>query len=182
MILRVHNYVKSSSVNGPGKRFCLWVQGCNLNCPNCFNPQTHSLTSGTLYETIDISQLIISTSNIEGVSISGGEPFLQSEALLELVKVIKRESNLSILIFSGFAYDELKERRIAQAVLEKIDILVAGRYDDNLKIDDPILSSSNQKVHFLTNRYSLSDFATSNREIIITKEGNIVLSGVGQLP
>ena len=94
MKIRIHDLIPISNVNGPGKRFCIWVQGCNLNCPNCFNPTTHSFTLGSLYQIEEILQMIVSVKGIEGISISGGEPFLQSNALLELATMIKKKTNL----------------------------------------------------------------------------------------
>ncbi len=179
MKLRIHNFIETTSVNGLGNRFGLWVQGCNLQCPNCFNPKTHSFNSGSLYLIEDIFQLIISVKGIEGVSISGGEPFLQSKALLELVTMIKKKTNLSILIFSGFNLKELNYDKISNKILKLTDILIAGRYDDNLKINNPLLSSSNQKIHFFSNRYSINDIHSSDTEVIIDKQGNLILSGVG---
>lgn len=179
MKLRIHNFIETTSVNGPDNRFGLWVQGCNLNCPSCFNPKTHSFNSGSIYQIDEIFQMIISVKGIEGVSISGGEPFLQSNALLELITMIKKKTNLSILIFSGFNLEELKNDKTSNKTLKLIDILIAGRYDENCKINNPLLSSSNQKIHFFSNRYSINDIHSSDTEIIIDNQGNLILSGVG---
>jgi anaerobic ribonucleoside-triphosphate reductase activating protein len=179
MTLRIHDFIETTSVNGPGKRFGLWVQGCNLNCPNCFNPKTHSFTLGSLYQIEEIFQMIISVKGIEGLSISGGEPFLQSNALLELATMIKKKTNLSILIFSGFNLEELKNVKTSNKILKLTDILIAGKYDENCKINNSLLSSSNQKIHFFSNRYSINDMNSSDMEIIIDNQGNLILSGVG---
>ena len=179
MKLRIHSFIKSTFVNGPGKRFGLWVQGCNLNCPNCFNPETHSFDSGSIYQIDEIFQMIISVKGIEGVSISGGEPFLQSNALLGLVTMIKKKTNLSILIFSGFNLEELKKDKTSKKILKLTDILIAGRYDQNCKINNSLLSSTNQVIHFFSNRYSINDIHSSDMEVIIDKQGNLILSGIG---
>ena len=178
MKIRIHDLIPISNVNGPGKRFCIWVQGCNLNCYNCFNPKTHSFKAGKLYSVADIFQQIISTTNIDGISISGGEPFLQAEALLELIKMVKEKTKLSILIYSGFYLSELREKSINKEILDLTDILIAGRYEDELKIIEPFRSSSNQQIYFLSNRYSLEDFNSNTAEIIITENGSLIYSGL----
>lgn len=90
MKLRLHGFESASRANGPGLRAVVWFQGCTLDCPGCFNPETHNPEGG--YETdIDfLFQGIISSKNpIKGVSLSGGEPFQKPKALLYLLKLIR---------------------------------------------------------------------------------------------
>ena len=177
MKLRIHNFIEKTSVNGPGIRFGLWVQGCNLKCPNCFNPQTHSFDSGKLYEVEDIFNKILAVNGIEGISISGGEPFLQPKPLLELVRLIKEKTNLTVLIFSGFYLSELVKRSLANKILTFVDVLIAGRYIKEKQINDYLRSSDNQQIHFLSDRYALENFDANSTEIIITEDGTIIYSG-----
>ncbi len=178
MKLRIHNFIEKTSVNGPGIRFGLWVQGCNLKCPYCFNPQTHSFDGGKLYEVEDIFNKILAVNGIEGISISGGEPFLQPKPLLELVRLIKENTNLTILIFTGFYLSELVKRSLANKILTFVDVLIAGRYIKEKQINDYLRSSDNQQIHFLSDRYTMQNLKQKSTEIIIDEKGNLVMSGI----
>ena len=72
-----------------------------------------------------------------------------------------------------------RKDKTSKKILKLTDILIAGRYDENFKINNPLLSSLNQKILFLSNRYSIDDINSSDTEIIIDKQGNLILSGVG---
>src|SRR3569833_4572346 len=79
-----------SSVNGPGRRAVIHVQGCTLSCRGCWNPETHKHGLGRQFEPIQLAQWISSQgSNIEGVTFSGGEPLQQSDELYVLLRLIR---------------------------------------------------------------------------------------------
>ncbi|MDY6970023.1 MAG: 4Fe-4S single cluster domain-containing protein [Spirochaetota bacterium] len=178
MKLRLHNIIQQTRVNGPGNRFGIWVQGCNLNCSGCFNPQTHSFDDGYEIYVDELFKQIIHYNNIEGISISGGEPLLQGETLLYLLNRITKETDLTILIYTGYTYDEIIADRIMNKLLSHIDIIIAGPYKESLKINNSVLSSSNQEVYFLTDRYTQNDLDISNTEVIIGNNGAITLTGL----
>lgn len=177
MNLLIHNIITHTSVNGPGIRYGLWLQGCNLNCPNCFNPETHSFNKGIEISIYSIFKKILKIINIEGVSISGGEPLLQANILYKLLRMIKEKTSLSILLFSGFNMEEIKQNYYRRKSIEYVDVLIAGRYMDNKKCKKSLISSSNQKIYLLTDRYDLADIGSQEFEIIIDNEGNILLTG-----
>ena len=81
MEIRIAGVVKESIVDGPGLRFTLFVQGCIHNCKGCHNPQTHDLNAGKLVKSETILKAIKDNPLLDGVTFSGGEPFLQPEAL-----------------------------------------------------------------------------------------------------
>lgn len=81
---------QDSFVDGPGIRMVLWTQGCMHHCPGCHNPQTHDIQGGTLYDIEDIMKEMKETHLQSGLTLSGGEPFLQAEALLPIVECAKR--------------------------------------------------------------------------------------------
>lgn len=177
MNINIHNIIPISEVNGPGKRFTFWVQGCDRNCISCFNPETHSFEKNKNINTDILFNKIISQQKIEGISISGGEPFAQAEALLELLIKLKKQTSLSVLIFTGYTLTEIQNNTIYKKLLNYIDILVAGPYVDELKTNHTLLSSSNQQVHFFTQRYDYKSININNCEIIIDKKGIITLTG-----
>ncbi|MCE1255067.1 MAG: radical SAM protein [Anaerolineae bacterium] len=181
-ILRLHHYEADSRVNGPGQRFVVWVQGCTLNCPGCFNPQTHSNSQGFLMDVDELYQQIYSQSNsIEGVTISGGEPLFQAPVLEKLLKRVKEHTSLSVVLLSGFALDEIKKMPAAQKLLSFVDVLIAGRFDINQRLNNHLIGSANKFLHFLTPRYTPADFNIDNAEVFIHEDGTIILSGFDPL-
>src|SRR5512144_1772309 len=102
-ILRIHRFEPLSRVNGPGLRSVLWSQGCALGCPGCFNPETHSFEAGERW-TVDqtIEALLSMKDRVEGITLSGGEPLHQHKQLAKVLKTVRKQSNLSVLVFSGY--------------------------------------------------------------------------------
>jgi anaerobic ribonucleoside-triphosphate reductase activating protein len=108
----------------------LWVQGCSLACPGCFNPTTHAFTGGELVGVDVLFQRLVALGNrIEGLTVSGGEPLQQRCALLALLQRVRRETGLSVLVLTGFTWDEVQRMPDAEALLVCIDVLIAGRYE-----------------------------------------------------
>jgi anaerobic ribonucleoside-triphosphate reductase activating protein len=117
--------------------------------------------------------------SIEGLTISGGEPFQQPEPLAELLEQVRRKTNLSVVLFSGYTWEELSLLQHATRILTNIDVLIAGRYIESRRVASGLIGSANKKIHFLTNRYTLSDFdVIPCAEIIITPDGNVLLTGI----
>lgn len=129
MILPVHNIAISES-NGPGQRLVIWVQGCHHHCKNCFNPETHSFKSDRQVDTQQIVDDINQRRGICGVTFSGGEPLEYPLALLEIIEKIN--SNLSIIVFSGYTLEEALSSKERTQVLKQCDLSILGRYDDSL--------------------------------------------------
>lgn len=169
-----------SRVNGPGQRAVLWVQGCSLGCPGCFNPDTHAFDGGESVAVDDLlARLVALQGSIEGVTISGGEPLQQRLPLLRLLQRVRQETGLTTLLFSGFTWAEIRQMPDATALLACLDILIAGRYEASQHLARDLHGSANKSIHFLTNRYSLSDLqAIPSAEVIITREGEVMVSGI----
>lgn len=178
--LRVHHFEPYSYANGPGKRAVLWLQGCTLNCPACFNPHTHPITRGKEISVGDILKLIIQTSShIEGITISGGEPLQQLKPLLPLLSKVRQRTSLSIILFSGYTFEEILAMPAADQLFSTLDVLIAGRYDPSLPSQNLWLGCTNKTVHFFTSRYSMRDLsATPSGEVILLPNGEIISSGI----
>jgi len=179
-VLRLHHFLPRSRANGPGVRAVLWVQGCSLACPGCFNPDTHALTGGERVPvTALFRRLIALSASIEGLTISGGEPLQQRRALLALLRRVRQETPLSVVLFTGYTWDEVQRMPDAEELLSYVDVLIAGRYDASQRLARDLRGSANKTVHVLTGRYTMADVQTVPlAEVIITEAGEIVVSGI----
>lgn len=179
MKLRLHAFEPASRANGPGVRAVVWFQGCTLGCPGCFNPGTHNPQGGYLCDTETLAAEILALgTRIEGISISGGEPFQQPEALLDLLGRLAG-SHLSRLVFSGYSLAEIDRLPLGPRILRHVDVLIAGRYVASQHLGHSLLGSANQQIHLLTSRYTLSELGrVPTRELILHADGSITASGL----
>lgn len=179
-VLRIHHFLPRSRADGPGVRAVLWVQGCSLGCPGCFNPDTHAFVGGERVPVDDLFQRLVALStSIEGLTISGGEPLQQRGALLALLRRVRRETPLSIVLFTGYTWEEVQHRPEAEVLLPCVDVLIAGRYAAAQRLARDLRGSANKTVHLLTDRYTMADVqAVPPAEVIITETGDIVVSGI----
>jgi anaerobic ribonucleoside-triphosphate reductase activating protein len=182
-MLRLHAFLPFSRANGPGSRAVIWVQGCSLGCPACFNPKTHSFQGGQVILVDELVQRLVELRDqVQGVTISGGEPLQQPVALLALLANIRQRTPLSVLLFSGYTWDEIQHIPQAKKILGYVDVLIAGRYQHSLRLANNLVGSSNQSVHFLSGRYHSSNLQNiPPGEVIISPDGEVTLSGVDPL-
>ncbi|MBE0700030.1 MAG: radical SAM protein [Anaerolineaceae bacterium] len=181
--IRLHRFEPSSRVNGPGLRAVIWVQGCALGCPGCFNPETHDFQGGEIWTVEQLAQRLLDLQNgLEGLTISGGEPAHQHRALTLLLKKVREQSSLSVVVFSGYEMAELQRIPRIEAFLSTIDVLIAGRYDASQRVARGLVGSANKTAHFLTGRYSAKDLEdVPQAEILLSPDGEIILSGIDPL-
>jgi len=169
-VLNIHHIETSNYVNGNGCRYVLWVQGCDLGCKGCWNQQTWSFEDNILKSVDEIfAQIKSLEENIDGVTFSGGEPFLQAYELSKLAQLVKEQTNLDIQVFSGFDKAELiKDERLE--LLKYTDVLVAGRYDNSQY-------NNNQTVYHLNEKVKTWQFNNMDVEIEIDVNMNIKVTG-----
>ncbi|MBX7152072.1 radical SAM protein [bacterium] len=181
--IEIADILPVSEVNGPGKRTVIWVQGCPKRCPGCWNPEfltfgsDRKLTPKKLVEYV--REATHSFNDIEGVTFSGGEPFSQAETLAEAAKLFRRHG-LSIMSYSGWTLEEIQSSKSGIILLNQLDILIDGEYIRSLSTTRLWHSSSNQRVHFLTERYSgyRSRVESGEQEFEITlKSDEVTLTG-----
>lgn len=178
-VLNIHALMDRSEVNGPGLRAVIWLQGCHRRCPGCFNPDAQPFKPRLLMPVDQVVHWLEAIQNIEGVTISGGEPFLQAEALAALLQRLRHSTDLSVLVYTGFLYEELAHVEHAQEVLRFTDVLIDGPYDQTQPASDGLRGSTNQRIHLLTNRYSPHDFPAGLRfEIVLLPDGSVIRTGV----
>lgn len=168
-MLNIHHIETENYVNGSGKRFVVWFQGCLFHCKGCFNPGTWTFENHFQYSIDSVFDLIQSVPDLDGVTFSGGEPFLQYRDLRKLMCKIKQETALSIQVFSGFEWDEIQSSKL-KSLLDYIDILIFGRFD-NTK------SNNNQKLWKNPSSKDPWKFNNSDIEIDLENDGNLQVSG-----
>ncbi|WML33260.1 4Fe-4S single cluster domain-containing protein [Clostridium sp. OS1-26] len=185
MKLRIHRFLSVTNVEGPGKRACIWVQGCSRHCPGCAAPSTWDKDKGYEVTVEELAQKILNGPEIEGVTFVGGEPFEQAQALSKLGAILKKE-NLSIVTFTGYLLEELQESSNddIKNLLGITDILIDGPYIKEKKdLSRPWVGSSNQRYHFLTDRYNHIKnnlYEIKNQiEVRMDSQGKILINGMG---
>ncbi|MCQ2584702.1 MAG: radical SAM protein [Treponema sp.] len=176
--MRINSILEFSEANGPGKRGVVWVQGCSRQCEGCFNPQTQDFEGGVEKNPESVLQQF-DLSKIQGLTVSGGEPFSQKEELLSLLKQAKSKG-LNTLVYSGFTYEELFD--FASDALEYCDYLIDGPYKKNIPSKCRWAGSGNQRFLELKNGKIVNDLTESDAfsqtaEIIIEENGNVVITG-----
>ena len=132
-MVKVYKILKNTTVEGPGKRFCIWTQGCNKHCEGCYAKDTWDFDAGTAYSVNELFELIKKEKDIEGVTFLGGEPFEQAKNLSKLAKIIKNDLNKSVITFSGYTYEELlsKNNIHINNLLNNTDLLIDGGFEIN---------------------------------------------------
>ena len=143
---RIHAIEPRSRANGPGARFVVWLQGCTLGCPGCFNPTTHDAQRRRRAIDRRRSPREIARPTSKGLSLSGGEPLQQAEAAAALLEAA-RARGLSTLAFSGYTIDEIRALPGGRAVLARLDVLIDGRYVAGERLATGLRGSANQRIH-----------------------------------
>jgi anaerobic ribonucleoside-triphosphate reductase activating protein len=138
---------EKSYVAGPGERAVIWLAGCHRRCPGCFQPQYFSFDSGSKRQIHEIADRILSIEGIDGVTFSGGEPFEQYRGLTCLCRILKQNSQLSLLSYTGYRFEWLLDR-IEQygELLSLLDILIDGEFRENEAAPYLWRGSRNQRV------------------------------------
>ena len=183
--MRIFHIEPWTGVEGPGNRFCLWVQGCRRHCPGCFNPQTWEFNSGEEISADELLSQIFETRDIEGITLLGGEPFEQAEELYRVCKTV-REKGLSVVAFTGYTLEELQQTddQNVHMLLSEVDLLIDGPFlIEQQDFSRPWVGSKNQRYLFMTDRYSVQDVFNSDQkvEFHIDKQGKIHINGMPNL-
>lgn len=140
---------KYDIANGPGVRTTIFLTGCTLNCKNCFNKEYQNFHFGKVFDEKAFDEVMdcLSDANISGLSVLGGEPFDNLEGLREFITKVRAKSEKDIWIYSGYTFEELLEKDGAMDVLKNIDVLVDGRFVEDLKdLKLKFRGSSNQRI------------------------------------
>ena len=143
-----------SIVNGYGLRAVLWTQGCLTHCKGCQNPETWDLDGGFEVDTEEVKERLRAFKGQAGITFCGGEPFAQNTDLMKVFLSSVRTTGLSVMAYTGFLREDLEADEGKRDLLEFIDVLVDGPYVEGEDHGELWRGSSNQRIHFLTTRYS----------------------------
>lgn len=125
--MRIAGIVNDSVVDGIGFRLTVFTQGCPHSCHGCHNPLTHALNGGKEVSVAEIKETIKNSPMITGITLSGGDPFVQPEACSELADYA-HSLGLDVWAYSGWTYEELLKHSKRSMLLKKVDVLVDGPF------------------------------------------------------
>ena len=140
-----------SIVDGPGLRAVIWTQGCKHKCKGCHNPDTHDMNGGFDIDTKEIINELKKLRLQRGITFSGGDPFEQPEALIEIA-IEAKNMGLDIWAYTGYTFEELTDRKNPNyfsnlMLLQNIDVLVDGRFIESKRdMNIKFRGSSNQRI------------------------------------
>ena len=148
------SYLTKTKTLGPGTRCAIWMQGCKKRCYGCINPEGQNLNGGYEISIDELIKKILQYDGICGITISGGEPFLQYDELLSLIERIKLIGNLDIMLFSGYTLQQIQVMYPqCMDLLNNVDIFVDGEYRSELNDNSQYRGSSNQNIYCFTDKY-----------------------------
>ena len=184
-MLRVHRIIPRTRVEGPGLRFCIWVQGCHHRCEGCFARDTWDPDMGREVSVENVIAQLRGAEGIQGITLLGGEPMEQAEGLCRVAEAA-RAAGLSVITFTGNTYEDLLARKdpAVTQLMALTDVLVDGPYRKEEPEDTrPLVGSKNQRFLFLTDRYCQADMdALRNAfEVRVDEKGRIQINGMGDL-
>jgi anaerobic ribonucleoside-triphosphate reductase activating protein len=138
--MRIAGTNSCSLVNGDGIRYVVFLQGCAHHCPGCHNPDTWDFGGGVVWTPDELAEDIRQHKYVDGITLSGGDPFYQQEECLKLLDLLP---GINVWIYTGFEYDEIKDTELAKLA----DVLVTGPFIEELKCEGRMYGSSNQEIH-----------------------------------
>lgn len=151
--LLIDRFQERTKVLGPGERSVVWFHGCSRNCPGCVAAEMNRSRD---YETITSSELVDKVCGVEGIdglTLSGGEPFDQDvSSMIDFLNAVRRSSTLNIMAYTGYCLAELRCDRERSRILPLIDILIDGPYIESEDHGELWRGSANQRMHFLSEK------------------------------
>ena len=141
---------KYDIANGVGIRTSVFFSGCTHDCFNCFNKEYQDFDFGEEFTQKQIDEVIyyLSKDEVSGLTILGGEPLLQNyEDMINFLIQVRKATQKSIWIYSGYTYEEILNCEKKTNIISYCNVLVDGRYEDNLKnLRLKFRGSTNQRI------------------------------------
>lgn len=188
--LRIFRRSCPVSVLGPYQRAVIWVQGCQFHCPHCIVPESWDPTHGEAISIEECSSWILTHSDIEGITLSGGEPMQQAGVLVHLIDVLRIQRDLGVVCYTGFQLEHLLSTGTLEQheLLQRIDLLIDGPYIEGLHDDLLWRGSRNQRLRVMNSRYEKlmhklykTDYS-AGLEFTMKTSGSISFAGVPSRP
>ena len=147
MNIRIFNIEKDKDIGGPGNRMRIFFQGCLKKCEGCKAEKSWPLNGGDKMDTSEITKLISADPELKGITLTGGEPFLQPAQALILATFAKGKG-LNVWCYTGYTFEEIIQwQDNRKLLLQKIDVLVDGPFEkDKFSLDVPWRGSTNQRL------------------------------------
>lgn len=146
MKINIAGTIPDSIVDGPGVRYVVFAQGCDHHCKGCQNPQTWDFNKGKSIEVKELYKDIINSVISKRVTFSGGDPFYQVPAFVELARMLKNDK-FEIIAYTGFKYEDLVGSPEPMKLLKQIDYLIDGKFEEDKKsLSLKFKGSSNQRI------------------------------------
>jgi anaerobic ribonucleoside-triphosphate reductase activating protein len=147
--MRISGTIKHSLVNGQGIRFVIFFQGCLHRCEQCQNPETWDLDGGVDTDPDDLISMILNTEHLDGVTLSGGDPFLQAECAAYIASKC-HENGLDVWCYTGYTFEQILNGNApagSMDLLKNCDVLVDGPFVTALRSSEcSYRGSSNQRL------------------------------------
>lgn len=137
--MRIAGVLRHSLINGDGIRYVVFLQGCPHHCQGCHNQATWDFDGGKEVAVTEIAEDFKSRKFLDGITLSGGEPFAQHDACVELLKLLP---DVNVWVYTGYEYEDIQDTELAQLA----DVLVVGRFVESLKCEGKFYGSTNQKI------------------------------------
>jgi len=153
MVVHIHRFAAPISVLGPGQRAVIWVQGCPMACPGCLAPEAREFDGGIAMSVDELAGWVLGQPSIEGITLSGGEPFSQVDALANLIDKVKEQDDYGVVCYTGYTWEALQEDSKNDALLQRIDLLIDGPYREDQQDNLRWRGSRNQRLLSLSPRY-----------------------------
>ena len=148
--MRIAGVNTCSLVNGDGVRYVIFVQGCKHHCKGCQNQWSWDMDGGSDVPVEMIAEDVRKHRMIDGITISGGDPFYQQDECVELLKLLPE---YNVWIYTGFAYEEVADTELAKMS----DVIVDGPFVEELRCEGKMYGSSNQRIIRLDKRRKCND-------------------------
>ena len=137
--MRISGIIPCSFVNGDGSRYVVFTQGCPHHCDGCHNPETWSANDGFEIDPADIAADFRKRRLLDGITLSGGDPFCQQEECMELLDLLP---DVNVWVYTGYEYEDICDTPLAK----RANMLVVGKFVEELRCEGAMYGSSNQRI------------------------------------
>ena len=178
LLLNIAATHPATQVLGPGWRAVAWVQGCPIHCAGCIAPDWIPFKPARLVTPADLAEELLADPRVSGLTFSGGEPMAQAAGLAEVARLARQKREINIICFSGYTLEVLQKARQHSGVsslLACVDVLIDGPFIAAKNDNRGLRGSSNQRIHYLTDRLKGVDLDQSPRRAEVLVRGDEVM-------